>query len=71
MPLERLVLIVVCVMVAAAGTIWLATLAATAFNLSSLSFAIVPAMLAAYMIWHAVADRLGQSKKDRFDTMDR
>lgn len=70
MPLDRLVLILVCVLAAAGVTVWIGTLVATAVAAPLAWLALVPVALAALLLWRVVADRLGDPEDDRYDRME-
>jgi len=67
MPLEKIVLLVVLVMVAAAVTVWLGALVYATVEIPLAGLAFVPAMLVGYVIWRVVADRLKNAEDDRYD----
>lgn len=70
MPLDKLVLILVCVIAAAAATIWLGTLLAAAVNLPFGWLVLVPAALVAYVVFRVIAERVGNAEDDHYDKMD-
>lgn len=70
MPLDKLVLILVCVLAAAAGTIWLAATVLAALNLPFGWFSLVPALLAGYIAFRVIAERVGNAEEDHYDRMD-
>lgn len=57
MPLNRLILMLAVVIAAAAVTVWLAYLAATAFGLSQVATALVPLALLAFVLVRLLRDR--------------
>lgn len=70
MPLDRLVLILIAVIAAAAATIWLA-----AFLIASASFPgglalAIPVGLIAYVVWRVIAERRGNAEDDHYDRME-
>ena len=72
MPLDKLVLIVVCVIVAAGITVWLATMAAAAMQLGGSAWlAFVPAALVGYIVWRVIADRLKNREDDHYDRIEK
>jgi hypothetical protein len=71
MPLEKFVLILVIVITAAGVTVWIATMVAAAVQFPLGWFAVIPAMLVAYVVWRVIADRLGNAEDDRYDRMDK
>ena len=65
MPLDRLVPILVIVLAAAAATIGLAALVAgSVLPPGATLAAATPVMLAAYVVWRAVARRLAEAGED-------
>lgn len=71
MPLDRLVLIVVCVLAAAGITVWLGVTLAAAFALPFGWLAILPGALVGYVVWRVVADRLTNPEDDHYDRIER
>lgn len=72
MPLSRLVLILVVVTAAAGATVWLAaTVVAAALMPGWAALAAIPILLAAYVLWRVIADRLGGAEDDRYDRLER
>ena len=72
MPKDRFFLIVVCVVTAAGGTIFLGSLLSTIFAApDSGSLAIVPAALTGYVIFRLIAFRLAPPEDDHFDGVGR
>ncbi|WP_028956436.1 hypothetical protein [Sulfitobacter sp. 20_GPM-1509m] len=61
MPFNRLALILVVVIAAAAVTVWLAMLAAAAFSLPQAATALVPLALLAFVLVRLLRDRTGDS----------
>lgn len=70
MPLDRFVLILVCVIAAAGVTVWLAALVAAAFQVPVVATVLVPIVLAAYVLWRVIAERVGNKEEDHYDRMD-
>lgn len=72
MPLERLVLILVLVIGAAAVTVWGATALFAAFSVSPMVGAAVLSVvaLAAYIVFRVVSERLNNSDDDHYDSME-
>lgn len=72
MPLDRFVLILVLVVVAAGFTVWLASAVFTALQVSAAGwFALVPALLVGYVVWRVIADRLGSKEDDHYDQIEK
>ena len=69
MPLDRLVLIIVCVVAAAGATIWVGTLLLASTQLPPFFGLAVIGVLAliAYVIWRVIAERLGNKEDDHYD----
>lgn len=71
MPLDRFVLILVLVLVAALATVWLASLAAAAFEVPMAWSAFIPIALAAYVLWRVIADRIRSRADDHYDRIEK
>ncbi len=72
MPLDKLVLILVIVVIAAGITVWLGTMAAAAMQLGGATWAVfVPAALVAYVVWRVIADRVGNREDDHYDNIEK
>ncbi len=72
MPLDRLVLIVVAVVAAAALTVWIAaTLSAVLAFPGWSMLALIPVALVAYVLVRVVAERVGSEEDDRYDRVER
>ncbi|SDZ27703.1 hypothetical protein SAMN05444004_10966 [Jannaschia faecimaris] len=69
MPLDRLVLIVFIVLIAAGATIWLGAIITASFALPFGAVALLPAALVAYVVFRVVAERLGNSDDDHYDNL--
>lgn len=70
MPLDRLVLILVVVLLAAMATVWLVAWA-FASTAAPLGWTLaLPIAAGAYVLWRVVADRLAERPGDRYDRMD-
>ncbi|WP_306114539.1 MULTISPECIES: hypothetical protein [unclassified Roseovarius] len=70
MPLDKLVLILVCVCIAAGVTVWLGLLLAAAINIPYGWTALIPAALVGYVIYRVIAERVGNAEEDHYDKMD-
>lgn len=72
MPLDKFVLIIVCVIAAAGATVWVgaALVASTQFppagGLAMLSLI----ALCAYVVWRVISERLNNKDDDHYDTFD-
>jgi membrane protein implicated in regulation of membrane protease activity len=71
MPLDRLVLILVLVIIAAGITVWVAALALAAFEIPGVSFAFIPAALVGYVVWRVISDRLHSAEDDHYDKIEK
>lgn len=72
MPLSRLVLILVVVVAAAGATVWLAAVVMAAAVVPGwAALAAVPVLLAAYVLWRVIAERLGDAEGARYDRVER
>lgn len=70
MPLDKFVLILVCVVAAAAATVWLVSLVAAAINLPFGWLALIPAVLVGYVVYRVIAERVGNDEDDHYDRME-
>ncbi|CUH28622.1 hypothetical protein JSE7799_00817 [Jannaschia seosinensis] len=70
MPLDRLVLILVIVVLAAMATVWLGALVAASASFPFGLALLLPASLLAYVIWRVVADRIRSRDDDHYDRME-
>lgn len=70
MPLDKFVLIVVCVIAGAALTVWLAVLLAAAIEIPFGWLALIPVALVAYVLVRVIAERVGNAEEDHYDHMD-
>ncbi|MDJ0628843.1 MAG: hypothetical protein QNJ44_11335 [Rhodobacter sp.] len=71
MPLDKLVLILVVVLIAAGITVWLAALAFAAFEVPGAGLAFIPALLVAYIVWRVIAERLKNAEDDHYDRIEK
>jgi len=72
MPLDKLVLILVCVIIAAAATVWVGASLAATIQLPSVGWAaFIPAALVGYVVWRVIADRLSNSEDDHYDSIEK
>ena len=72
MSLDRLVLILILVTVAAGLTVFVASFLAAAIELPALGMAVsIPILLVGYVLWRVIADRLTSREDDRYDHVDR
>lgn len=69
MPLDRLILILFIVLVAAGATIWLGAIVAASFAVPFGAMALIPALLVGYVVWRVVSERLRNSDDDHYDGM--
>ncbi len=72
MPLDRFVLILVLVVIAAGVTVWLGVMAAGVFQIGPMgAFIFVPVLLIGYVIWRVIAQRIGNSEDDHYDRIEK
>ena len=72
MPLDRFVLMLVIVVVAAGVTVWIAGVAMATWKMPGLGLAtLIPAGLVAFVVWRVIADRLGNAEDDRYDDLEK
>ena len=65
------VIFLVCVVIAAGATVWLALVIATAMQVPLGGFVLIPAMLVGYIVWRVIADRLRSKEDDHYDRIER
>lgn len=70
MPLDRFVLIIVCVIAAAGATIWLGVMLMATFTVPYAGVVFLPAALVAYVLWRVLSERLGNKTEDHYDRME-
>ncbi len=70
MPLDKFVLIIVCVMVAAGVTVWLGALLFASLEVPGVGIVLIPAALIGYVVWRVIAERVGNAQEDHYDGMD-
>ena len=70
MPLDRFVLILFVVLVAAGATVWLGAVVAASVAVPFGAVATIPALLVVYVVWRVVADRIRSAEDDHYDRMD-
>ncbi|SLN62702.1 hypothetical protein PEL8287_03430 [Roseovarius litorisediminis] len=70
MPLDKFVLILVCVTLAAGVTIWLGFMFAATVNLPFGWLGLIPAALIGYVVFRVIAERVGNAEDDHYDKMD-
>ena len=71
MPLDRFVLIIVCVIAAASVTVWLGTVLAASVSVPFGWLSLIPAALIVYVGWRVIAERVGNEEEDRYDNVER
>ena len=72
MPLDRIVLIIVCVVVAAGATIWLGVFLSAAVTLPFPAFLVVlPVGLVVWLLWRVIAERLNNREDDHYDQIEK
>lgn len=73
MPLDRLVLILVIVLAAAGGTVWVALLFVSASQISPLAAVLtaLPVALGLYVVWRVVSERLSNRDDDHYDKIEK
>lgn len=72
MALDKFVLILVCVMGAAAATVWIATLIFASVQMPLIGVAaLIPVALIVYVVWRVIADRIGNTEEDHYDNIDK
>jgi|GEM_PF-487836 hypothetical protein len=73
MPLDRLVLILVIVLAAAGGTIWIAMLFFASSQISPLVAVLtaLPVALGLYVVWRVISERLSNREDDHYDRIEK
>ena len=72
MPLDKFVLILVAVIAAAGATVWVATTLLAAASVPALGWlTLIPVVLAAYVAWRVIADRVGSAEDDHYDGIEK
>lgn len=72
MALDKFVLILVGVLIAAGVTVWIATLIAASSQMPAIgTVAIIPISLIFYVVWRVIADRVGNATEDHYDGIDK
>ncbi len=69
MPLDRLVLILFIVLLAAGATIWLGAIVATSVAVPFGALALIPVLPVAYIVWRVVSERMRDARDDPYDKM--
>lgn len=72
MPLDRLVLIIACVIIAAMGTIYIAlALLASVQASPMLGLGVLSLVaLSLYILWRVIAQRVGNKEEDHYDNIE-
>ena len=70
MPLDKLVLILVCTVIGAAATVWLGAVLVAAWALPGMLAVLIPVALAGYIIFRVIAERVGNAEDDHYDKME-
>lgn len=73
MPLDRFVLIVVCVIAAAGATVWIAGAVIAGLGTSPVLslVALIPLALVAAVLWRVIADRIRSREDSHYDGIER
>lgn len=69
MPIDRLVLIIVCVIAASAATIWLVAMLSAAVTVPFGWLLVIPVALIAYVVIRVILERVGNREEDHYDGM--
>ena len=69
MPLDRFVLVLVIVLVAAGVTVWLGAIVAASFAVPFGLVALLPAALVGFVVLRVVLDRVKNTEDDHYDNM--
>lgn len=72
MPLDKLVLILVCVVIAAGLTLWLGALVLATVQIPGLGIGVmILAALVGYVVWRVIAERLSSREDDHYDRIEK
>jgi len=71
MPLDKFVLLIVIVMVAAGITVWVSAMVMASLQIPGGWLVFVPAALVGYVVWRVIADRLGNAEDDHYDHIEK
>lgn len=72
MPLDKFVLVLICVVAAAAVTVWIGALIAASIQVPAVGWiAFIPAALVGYIVWRVIADRLSNKEDDHYDRIEK
>lgn len=69
MPIDRLVLIIVCVIAAAGATVWLIATLGAALTVPFGWLLVIPVALIAYVLIRIILERVGNREDDHYDGM--
>jgi membrane protein implicated in regulation of membrane protease activity len=70
MPLDKLVLIVFCVLAGSGAVFWIGALLFATFQIPFAGLALLPAAFAGYVIYRVIAERLRSREDDHYDRME-
>ncbi|MGB3555101.1 MAG: hypothetical protein WBA25_10735 [Jannaschia sp.] len=70
MPLDRIVLLIVIVIVAAGASIWLGAIVVAATAIPVGWIALLPVALAGWIGWRVISDRVSNAEDDHYDRME-
>lgn len=72
MPLDRIVLIVVCVIAAAGATVWLGVFLSATLSLPFPGLLLLlPVGLVVWLVWRVIAERLNNREDDHYDRIEK
>lgn len=72
MPLDKFVLIMICVIVAAGLTVWIGAMAAAALQMPAFAWMFVlPAVLVGFVVWRVIAERWKNAEDDHYDKIEK
>ncbi|MBL4768000.1 MAG: hypothetical protein JKY94_09845 [Rhodobacteraceae bacterium] len=70
MPIDKLILILVCVIGAAGVTVWLSTFILLTVEIPHLWIGLIPVTLAGYVLWRVISERVNSAEDTHYDEMD-
>ena len=69
MSLDRLVLVIVCVLAALWVLMWAVWVGVMTAAFPPAAFIVLPALLVAYILWRVIRGRVGNAEDDHYDGM--
>ncbi|MFT4961211.1 MAG: hypothetical protein ACI92Z_002299 [Paracoccaceae bacterium] len=70
MPIDKFVLILISVIAAAGVTIWISSFIVVAVEIPYAWIGLIPVMLAGYVLWRVISERVNSAEDTHYDEMD-